>query len=81
MQSKLNNPDDTYNSEPTAANKVQIRLDKFNIPILKKTKVHRVVFRDECQKGKTIADIHIVQNWKRYNQLNEESAKTCCSIF
>ena len=44
-------------------------------------KVHRVAFRDECHKGTKLTDVYIVENWKRYNNINYEEEKSCCTVL
>ena len=40
--------------------------------------MHRVTFRDEAEKGVPLADVVIVESYKKYNQYDEDDALSSC---
>ena len=44
---------------------------------------YKLHFRDKVQKGTAIADVHLVESYKKYNQMDvEEETTFCkCTIF
>ncbi|CAK68674.1 unnamed protein product (macronuclear) [Paramecium tetraurelia] len=58
-----------------------VRVDKFGNPINKQLKFH-ICFRDEIIPSQQVCDIHIVENWKHYNHIEEkEESDPCCKQF
>ena len=54
------------------------RVDQFGNAIIRGSKVHRVTFRDEAEKGTHVADFIIVQSFKKYNAQEEDDELSSC---
>ena len=53
------------------------RVDKFGNSISKQ-KGYRISFRDEVLPASQVHDIHVVENWKLYNIIEEKEPLDVC---
>lgn len=61
-----------------------MRRDRFGNWIKFGSKHHRIVFRDQVDRGNGVADIHEVESYKKYNVMNDlddDTFKCKCNIF
>ena len=66
---------------PNDSDKEELRKDFYGNKISRKSKTHKVTFRDE-EPNKTIADIKLVESYKKYNldePVKVEKGKGSCS--
>ena len=67
--------------------RVELGLDRRDTQgnrIDKNTERHKISFRDKVKQGSTVEDVHHVESYKKYNQMDDGDEQTTicrCAIF
>lgn len=66
----------SFNRSNTMVNNSKLRMDKFGNVISKKnSSKYKICFVDEVEKNKKLVEIHRVESYKQYNQIEEKKGK------